>query len=125
MNTKEIQIRMLLELNPMTEKYGINSIEDIKTFEEAIQCGDDFFCYGDYYKNEALQDLKRKKVRIYSDKEIKDGTYITTSLNKAIKETGCKREDIKSKVVAIDEVAFINGSEGFYANAKKYKYIYG
>ena len=35
---------------------GIRTLDDIKTFAEAIQ-DDESFCYGDYYRDEAEADL--------------------------------------------------------------------
>lgn len=100
------------------EHVGIRTIDDIKTFAEAIQDGDSF-CYGDYYKWDAERDLKHGKVMLYSSKDIVNGVFVSTSMKMATDYAGGKKEKVKSREAYLDEVAWINGDEGIYANVKE------
>lgn len=119
MQDKKRQLQMILELNPMVDDYhvGIRTVEDIKTFKEAMQDVESFL-YGDYGKWEAERDLKRRKVVVYSSKDIKDGVFVSTSKKMATEYAGGKVERVKSKEVDIEAVAWINGDEGILADVK-------
>ena len=117
---KEKQLDIIKKTNPMLDDYhtGIRKLEDIKTFEEAIQ-DEDSFSWGDYSKEDAEKDLKRNKVRIYSSYAIKNGTFVSTSYQQALDYAGGDISKVHSKEVLTDEVAWINGDEGQYANTNQ------
>lgn len=117
---KEKQLDIIKKTNPMLDDYhtGIRKLEDIKTFEEAIQ-DEDSFSWGDYSKEDAERDLKRNKVRIYSSYAIKNGTFVSTSYQQALDYAGGDISKVHSKEVLTDEVAWINGDEGQYANTNQ------
>lgn len=115
---KQQQLDIINNSNPMTDDYhtGIRNIDDIKTFEEAIQ-DDESFVYGDYSKEDAQRDLQNGTVTIYSSKPIENGAFVSTSQNMVKDYAG--NGQIYSKEVPINEVAWINGDEGQYANINK------
>lgn len=114
---KEKQLDIIKKTNPMLDDYhaGIRNIEDIKTFEEAIN-DKESFSWGDYSKEDAERDLKRNKVQVYSSYTIKNGTFVSTSYIQALEYAGMDKSKIHSKEIKPSEVAWINGDEGQYAN---------
>lgn len=114
---KEKQFEIIKKHNPMTDDYhvGIRKPEDIKTFSEALK-DDESFEWGDYTLKDAKLDLKSGFVTVYSSYDIKQGGFVSTSKNQARDYAGGKQ--VKSKKVAIEDVAWINGDEGQYAKVK-------
>lgn len=112
---KQKQLDIIQKNNKMQDDYhtGIRNIKDIKTFEEAIQ-DNESFVYGDYSLEDAQRDLERQKVIIYSSKPISQGGFVSTSKNMAQDYAG--KGKVYSKEVSINDVAWINGDEGQYAN---------
>lgn len=115
LENKQKQLNIIQENNKMQDDYhtGIRNIEDIKTFEEAIH-DNESFVYGDYSFEDAQKDLERGKVTVYSSKPITQGGFVSTSKNMAKDYAGNGK--IYSKEVSINDVAWINGDEGQYAN---------
>lgn len=112
---KQKQLDIIQKNNKMQDDYhtGIRNIKDIKTFEEAIQ-DNESFVYGDYSLEDAQRDLERQKVTVYSSKPISQGGFVSTSKNMAQDYAG--KGKVYSKEVSINDVAWINGDEGQYAN---------
>ena len=100
------------------EHVGIRSPKDIKTFEECIRDADEdsVFGWGDYTKEDAIRDLKRNKVRVYSSYAIKNGVFVSTSYRQALDYAGNDPTKVHSKEVNPNRVAWINGDEGQYAS---------
>ena len=117
-NNKQQQLDIIQKHNPMGDDYhvGIRTVEDIKTFEEAIQ-DDESFVYGDYTYEDAQRDLARGKVIVYSSKPIGQGGFVSTSKNMARDYAGTGK--IYSQEVDINDVAWINGDEGQYAKVEQ------
>lgn len=117
-NLKQQQLDIILKENPMRDDYhtGIRNIEDIKTFEEAIE-DDESFTWGDFDKKEAIEALKSGFVTVYSSKPIKNGGFVSTSKNQSRDYAGNGK--IYEKKVAIKDIAWINGDEGQYAKIKE------
>lgn len=115
LENKQKQLNIIQENNKMQDDYhtGIRNIEDIKNFEEAIH-DNESFVYGDYSFEDAQKDLERGKVTVYSSKPITQGGFVSTSKNMAQDYAGNGK--IYSKEVSINDVAWINGDEGQYAN---------
>ncbi len=115
LENKQKQLNIIQENNKMQDDYhtGIRNIEDIKTFEEAIH-DNESFVYGDYSFEDAQKDLEIGKVTVYSSKPITQGGFVSTSKNMAQDYAGNGK--IYSKEVSINDVAWINGDEGQYAN---------
>ena len=112
---KEKQFEIIKQNNHMTDDYhvGIRTIRDIKSFEEAMK-DDESFCYGDFRKEDAERAIREGKITIYSSKPIEQGGFVTTSYNMAKDYAGSGK--VYSKTVELQEVAWINGDEGQYAN---------
>lgn len=113
-NLKQQQLDIIQKYNPMTDDYhqGIRDINDIKTFEEAMQ-DDESFVYGDFTLEDAEKALKDGKVTVYSSQPIEPGSFVSTSQNMAKDYAG--NGQIYSQEVNLDDVAWINGDEGQYA----------
>ncbi|MBP3920833.1 MAG: hypothetical protein J6D28_04635 [Bacilli bacterium] len=118
---KNAQYQIIQETNPMfdEEHVGIRSPKDIKTFEEVIN-DEDSFTWGDYSKEDALRDLKKGTVTLYSSYPIKNGTFVSTSYQQALEYAGGDPTQVHSRKAALDSVAWINGDEGQYAKVYNY-----
>lgn len=111
---KEKQLKIILETNPMNDDYhvGIRNIDDIKTFDEVID-DDESFVWGDFSREDAQEALEKGEIKVYSSKEIKDGNFVSTSYNQARDYAGNGK--VYSKIVPLEDVAWISGDEGQYA----------
>jgi hypothetical protein len=110
---KQVQFLAVKAFNPMTDEYhvGIRSVDDIKTFEEAIKDSESF-SWGDFSKEDAQKVLEKGEITVYSSKEISNGAFVSTSKNQAKDYAGGGK--IYSKKIPLTEVAWINGDEGQY-----------
>lgn len=123
---KKKQLEIILENNPMTDDYhvGIRSVDDIKTFEEAMKDDESFF-WGDFSLEDAQEALEQGEVTVYSSKPMKQGNFVSTSYNQARDYAG--GGIVYSKVMKLSDIAWINGDEGqvarvtsdVYSNGKK------
>lgn len=120
---KREQYNIIQEYNPAPDSnlVWIRSPKDIKTFAEVIN-DKDSFVWGDYSKEDAIRDLKRNKVVVYSSYPIKQGVFVSTSFVQAQDYAGGDGSKVYSKEVPLDAVAWINGDEGQYAKVPKSKY---
>lgn len=116
-NNKQKQLDIIQKNNPMTDDYhtGIRSVEDIKTFDEAIN-DEESFVYGDFSKEDAEKALEKGKVTVYSSNPIEQGSFVSTSQNMAKDYAGNGK--IYSQEVDLKDVAWINGDEGQYAKVE-------
>lgn len=112
------QLEIIRKNNPMTDDYhnGIRTVDDIKTFDEAIQ-DEESFTYGDYSKEDAQKDLENGIVTVYSSKPIQQGGFVSTSKNMAQDYAGNGK--VYSQKVNINDVAWLNGDEGQYAKVEE------
>lgn len=110
-NYKQLQLDVINEFNPMRDDYhvGIRTLEDIKTFNEAI-LDDESFVYGDFSIEDAQNALEKGHVMVYSSRPIRKGDFISTSYNMAKDYAGSK--EVYQRLVDLGEVAWINGDEG-------------
>ena len=97
---------------------GIRSPKDIKTFQEVVDAGEGFE-WGDFDLDDAKKALKKGTIRVYSSYAIKNGTFVSTSYQQALQYAGMNPQNVHSRVVALDSVAWINGDEGQYAKVYK------
>jgi len=110
---KKIQLEKINKLNPIKDNFhtGIRSIDDIKTFKEAIK-DPESFVYPDFNKETAEKATKDGKITIYSskplDKEL--AQFVSPSKMNATDYAG--GNTVYSKNVNIDDVAWINVDEG-------------
>jgi hypothetical protein len=117
-NHKKSQLNIILKTNPMLDDYhlGIRTLDDIKTAKEAWDTNVDFnedFVYPDFSQQDAKKALLSGKIKIYSSKPIKQGTFVTPSKIMATEYAG--RNEPYSKIVDINDVAWINADEGMFA----------
>ena len=123
---KEQQLGIIQKTNPMLDDYhtGIRTVDDIKTFKEAYDIAKkeakdggwtEYASYPDI-TNEMIEDsLKTGEITVYSSNDIKNGTFVTPSYEQALDYAGGNENNIKSKKVKVDDVAWINLDEGQYA----------
>mgnify|MGYP004509386801 CR=1 FL=1 len=114
---QQAQFDIIQKTNPAPEESNyvwIRKPSDIKTFEEIIN-DKESFTWGDYSKEDALRDLKKGTVTIYSSYAIKNGTFVSTSYQQALDYAGGDPTKVHHRTVALDSVAWINGDEGQYA----------
>lgn len=116
---KREQYNIIQKNNPMLDEYhvGIRSPKDIKTADEvfSIQNFEEEGNYPDFTVEMAQKALQDGKVTIYSSNKIGQGTFVSTSKIQALEYAGGNEANIHSKRVSLDEVAWINNSEGQYA----------
>ncbi len=118
---KQKQLEIIQTHNPMRDDYhvGIRTVQDIKSAEEVWETNVDFhedFLYPDFSQQDAKKALESGKIKVYSSYSIKQGTFVSPSRRMAMDYAGGKEPF--SKVVDIDDVAWINSDEGQYAKYK-------
>ena len=107
---KSKQFEILQKTNPMLDSYhtGIHSVEDIKTFEEALD-----------YEAPTYPDITQKlidkaksngKIKVYSSKPIENGAFVSPSEMCAKDYAG--DGEVYSKVLPLADIAWISGDEG-------------
>ena len=116
---KQKQLEIIQKNNKMQDDYhtGIRTVEDIKTLEETLQDSDwsgyDEF-NPDYTRNMANEALKTGKITVYSSYPIKQGTFVSPSKMEAESYSGNGK--VYSKEININDVAWIDPTQGQYAN---------
>ena len=112
---KQKQLEIIKKYNPMRDDYhvGIRNVDDIKTFEEAMEDEESFY-WGDFDREDAEKALEKGTITVYSSKPIEQGVFVSTSKNQAQDYAGGNK--IYSKEIPIDKVAWINGDEGQFAD---------
>ncbi len=113
---KKKQLDEILKTNPMTDDYhvGIRTLEDVKTFGEVLNDKESFE-WGDFSREQAKEAFKKGTITVYSSKDIKNGTFVSTSYQQALEYAGQNKNKVNSKEVSIYDVAWINGDEGIMA----------
>ena len=119
---KNRQLEIILSSNPAQDDNHtwIRSVEDIKTFSEAIH---DSEYEGenitpDYTWEMAEQAEKSGKITVYSSNRIRTGTFVTPSRMEA-ENYG---SDIRSMTVPVQHVAWIDALEGQYTGELKERF---
>lgn len=116
---KQKQLEIIQKNNKMQDDYhtGIRTVEDIKTLEETLQDSDwsgyDEF-NPDYTRNMANEALKTGKITVYSSYPIKQGAFVSPSKMEAESYSGNGK--VYSKKININDVAWIDPTQGQYAN---------
>lgn len=114
---KQKQLELLLATNPMTDDYhtGIRTVDDIRDAEDVL--GDGFEeIYPDFTEDMAQKAMLKGKIKIYSSKPIKAGAFVSPSKMCAKDYAGGGK--VYSKTILVDDVAWIDSSEGEYAPIK-------
>ena len=119
--------RNAIEANPMRDDYhtGVRGREDVKAFDEILKGAEEAWnedgalMYPDM-DIEMLRKAKQTgKITAYSSKPIEDGAFVTPSRMNAKDYAGDGK--VYSKEVSIDDVAWIDESEGQLATGSKTK----
>jgi len=115
---KKAQFEIINKNNPMTDEYhvGIRKPDDIKNAMEAFRTKideDEDYVYPDFTKEDGENALRTGKVMVYSSKPIGQGGFVSTSKMMAQDYSGGGK--IYSLMVDVDDVAWIDSSEGQYA----------
>ena len=115
---KEKQLEIIQKSNPMADNYhvGIRTIDDVKTFEEAMK-DDESFYWGDFSRSDAEKALKKGKIIVYSSKPIVEGVFVSTSKNQAKDYAGGGK--VYEREIPLDYTAWINGDEGMFTGEIK------
>lgn len=121
---KQKQAALIQKYNPVDDEHfmdskWIRSADDILSFDEMFQeTESNYKEYGDMvYPDTTFDDYlnakRTRKIQIFSSNPIKPGAFVTPSRMCASNYAGGGR--VFSKVVPVDDVAWIDGGEGQYA----------
>lgn len=122
---KSKQLNIILKNNPMLDDYhtGIRNVEDIKTLEETLQ-DSDYIDYDEFNPDLTRHDIenaiKAGKITVYSSYPIKQGVFVSPSRMEAESYSGNGK--VYSKEVNINDVAWIDPTQGQYAEIDNKKY---
>ena len=117
-NLKEQQLEIVLKENPMRDDYhtGIRTIEDIKTYQEALQedlDGEIQNLSPDFKQADLEKALNTGKMIVYSSYPIEQGIFVTPSKMEAQYYAG--KGKVYSKEIDLTDVAWIDTLQGQYA----------
>lgn len=119
---KQKQLEIIQNTNPAEDIYHtwVRSIDDIKTFEEALNDIDykEYFEVGEnfdetYTAEMAKEALETGKITVYSSYPIEQGVFVSPSKMEAESYSG--NGIVYSKKVNINDVAWIDPTQGQYA----------
>lgn len=124
MTDKEKQLDIILKENPVQDDYHtwIRSVDDIHTFEEALE-------YDDYeggnvtpdYTEKMIEEAKKTGViTVYSSHPIQNGNFVTPSKMEAQSYAGPNAK-IYSAEVKLTDIAWIDSIQGQYAKTEPVK----
>ncbi|WP_432651132.1 hypothetical protein [Huintestinicola sp.] len=108
---KQKQLEIILKYNPCNDNFHtwIRTIDDIKSFEEALNDGD-YSCYDEYApdftRQDALKAIAEGCIVVYSSHPISRGIFVTPSKIEALSYSSNGR--IYSKLVKLTDVAWID-----------------
>jgi len=122
---KQTQLDIILKNNPADDENmpghtWVRSLEDIKTFKEALEYDGlsvDENVTPDFTADMVRDALKTGEVTVYSSKPIKDGVFVTPSKMEAQNYAGDGK--VYSKNVPLSDVAWIDAVQGQYAETSK------
>lgn len=118
---KQKQLDIILNHNPAHDNYHtwIRKVEDIKTFEEVLldedyEGSEDFD--PDWNRKMAQKAIDTGYITVYSSYPIEQGIFVSPSKMEAQSYSGNGR--VYSKTVPIDSIAWIDPTQGQYADYK-------
>jgi len=118
---KNKQFDIIKETNPMQDDYhtGIRSVNDIKTLSETLN-DSDYEGYNEFNPDLTRQDIenaiKKGTITVYSSYPIENGVFISPSKMEA--QSYSVDGKVYSKEVNINDVAWIDPTQGQYAKIK-------
>lgn len=115
---KQKQFELITNGNSFNSELGnhtwIKDVSDIKTYEEVWQEeGEIYGITPDFSEKDAINALNSGRIVVYSSYPIKNGTFVTPSKMEAMSYAGSNK--VYSKVVSLDDVAWIDPTQGQYA----------
>lgn len=122
---KQKQLDIILKNNPVHDDYHtwIRSVDDIKTLEETLNDGD-WTDYDEFNPDLTKQDIedaiKTGKIKVYSSYPIEQGIFVSPSKMEA--ESYSANGKVYSKEVRINDVAWIDPTQGQYAKVSNNQY---
>ena len=133
-NNKQKQLDIILKNNPADDVHFVNSTwirstEDILSFEEMLaDAKKNYEEYGDMeYPDTTIDDYlnaeKTGKITVYSSYPIKPGIFVSPSRMCAYDYAGGNGNKVYSKVVPVNDVAWIDQGQGQYAPLSEGKTI--
>ena len=117
---KEKQFEIIKNNNPMEDDYhtGIRSMDDIKTANEVFTKENfEEVSNPDFTFEDAQKALETGKVMVYSSKPIENGGFVSTSKMEAESYSGNGK--VYTKEVPLDNVAWIENTQGQYTDLSK------
>ena len=117
-DVKKEQLQIINSSNPAPNNYNtwIRSVEDIKIAEDVFKTAfEEGAMYPDFTESDMKKVLQSGKVTIHSSYPIKEGVFVTPSKMNAQEYAGGKNGKIYTKEVNVNDIAWIDESEGQYA----------
>ena len=123
--SKEEQLAVIEKTNPFDPDYGnhtwVRSVEDILTYEEAVQADD---CSDgitpDFTGKDIADAIRSGKVIVYSSKPIINGNFVTPSAMEAASYSGTG--EIYRAEVFLRDIAWIDAGQGQVATDNHIEY---
>lgn len=130
-NHKQKQLDIVLKANSATDDYHawIRTVDDIKTYEEALSDFIDTTGNSDVKVHELFPDvtsddianaIKTRKLTVYSSHPIENGAWVTPSKMEAKDYAG--NGQVYSKEINLDDVAWLDATQGMYAKVTDNSY---
>ena len=123
------QFKVISEFNPAPNEYQtwIRKAEDIKTFNDTLKDNDwegwEINGFDDSYSAFDVENaLQSGKIKVYSSHPIRQGVFVTPSYMEAYSYSGNGK--VYSTVADLDDVAWIDPTQGQYAPVKHIKSMY-
>jgi hypothetical protein len=112
------QLEIINKTNPAPNNYNtwIRKVEDIKTADEVFEVAKkEGAMYPDFTEEQMQDALDSGEITIYSSNPIENGVFVTPSKMNAQEYAGGKGGKLYSKKVKLEDIAWIDESEGQYA----------
>lgn len=112
------QLEIINKTNPAPNNYNtwIRKVEDIKTADEVFEVAKkEGAMYPDFTEEQMQNALDSGEITIYSSNPIENGVFVTPSKMNAQEYAGGKGGKLYSKKVKLEDIAWIDESEGQYA----------
>ncbi len=118
-NVKRKQLEIIEKVNPAPNTYNtwIRKVEDIKTLAETLEDSD--WADGEEFNPDLTRSMIEEaiesgEITVYSSYPIEQGVFVSPSYMEAASYSG--DGNVYEKTVKIDEVAWIDPTQGMYAN---------
>ena len=116
------QLEIINKENPAPNNYNtwVRNVEDIKTADEVFEVAKkEGAMYPDFTEQDMADALSKGEVMVYSSYPIKNGVFVSPSKMNAQEYAGGKGGKLYSKVVKLEDVAWLDEGEGQYAKVEQ------